>query len=83
MYLTATDSQAIEQRVRVLERAIGVDVVIENGLQPYDIQALIPIIEAAGGRVTDWSGGPCDRGGDVLACGDPSLHKSLVSRLSA
>lgn len=27
MYLTATDSQAIEQRVRVLERAIGVDVV--------------------------------------------------------
>jgi myo-inositol-1(or 4)-monophosphatase len=60
-----------------------VDVVIENGLQPYDIQALIPIVEAAGGRVTNWSGGPCDQGGPVLACGDPSLHKSLVSRLSA
>ena len=27
-----------------------VDVVIENGLQPYDVQALIPLIEAAGGR---------------------------------
>ena len=60
-----------------------VDVVIETGLQPYDIQALVPIIEAAGGRVTSWSGGPCDGGGDVLACGDPGLHKSLVSRLSA
>ena len=60
-----------------------VDVVIENGLQPYDIQALIPIVEAAGGRVTSWSGGACDAGGDVLACGDPGLHKSLVSRLSA
>ncbi|MFO1303350.1 MAG: histidinol-phosphatase [Burkholderiales bacterium] len=59
-----------------------VDVVIENGLQPYDIQALIPIVEAAGGRVTDWSGGPCDRGGPVLACGDPTLHKTLIQRLS-
>jgi histidinol phosphatase-like enzyme (inositol monophosphatase family) len=59
-----------------------VDVVIENGLQPYDIQALIPIIEAAGGRVTNWSGGSCEQGGPVLACGDPALHKSLVSRLS-
>ncbi len=59
-----------------------VDVVIENGLQPYDIQALIPLIEAAGGRVSNWSGGPCDQGGAVIACGDPSLHKALVSRLS-
>ena len=47
-----------------------VDVVIENGLQAYDVQALIPIVEAAGGRITDWSGGPCDQGGPVLACGD-------------
>ena len=57
------------------------DVVIENGLLPYDIQALIPIIEAAGGVVTDWAGGPCDQGGAVLACGDPALHKALVKRL--
>jgi len=60
-----------------------VDVVIENGLQAYDVQALIPIVEAAGGRMTNWSGGPCDHGGPVLACGDPSLHKALVGRLSA
>jgi histidinol-phosphatase len=55
-----------------------VDIVIETGLQPYDIQALIPLIEAAGGVVTDWAGNPCDQGGDVLACGDPRLHATLL-----
>lgn len=60
-----------------------VDVVVENGLQPYDVQALIPLIEAAGGVMTDWAGGPCDQGGGVLACGDPQLHRELLRRLSA
>ena len=60
-----------------------VDVVIETGLQPYDIQALIPIIEAAGGTITDWNGGPCDQGGSVLACGDPALHAGILKRLAA
>jgi myo-inositol-1(or 4)-monophosphatase len=60
-----------------------VDVAIENGLQAYDVQALIPIVEAAGGCITNWSGLPCDQGGPVLACGDPALHKALISRLSA
>jgi histidinol phosphatase-like enzyme (inositol monophosphatase family) len=58
-----------------------VDVVIENGLQPYDIQALMPIIAAAGGVATNWAGGPCDQGGPVLACGDPALHGQLLRRL--
>jgi myo-inositol-1(or 4)-monophosphatase len=59
-----------------------VDVVIETGLAPYDIQALIPLIEAAGGVVTSWSGAPCPDGGDVLACGDPRLHAELLARLA-
>lgn len=58
-----------------------VDVVIENGLQPYDVQALTPIIVAAGGAITNWSGGPCDQGGSVLASGDPRLHEQLLRRL--
>jgi myo-inositol-1(or 4)-monophosphatase len=57
------------------------DVAIENGLAPYDIQALIPIVQAAGGVITDWGGGPCDQGRSVLACGDPQLHKTLIKRL--
>jgi histidinol phosphatase-like enzyme (inositol monophosphatase family) len=55
-----------------------VDVVIETGLKPYDIQALMPLIENAGGIVTNWEGGACDRGGDVLACGDRALHAKLL-----
>ena len=35
-----------------------VDLVVEAGLKPYDIVALIPIIERAGGRVTTWDGEP-------------------------
>ena len=58
------------------------DVVIETGLKPYDVQALIPLVEAAGGVITDWRGGPCHDGGDVLACGDPALHRELLDRIS-
>ena len=36
-----------------------IDLVIEAGLQPYDVQAPIALIEAAGGIVTDWQGRPC------------------------
>jgi myo-inositol-1(or 4)-monophosphatase len=60
-----------------------VDIVIETGLKPYDIQALIPLIEGAGGVVTDWRGGDCQHGGDVLACGDPALHAELLRRIAA
>jgi myo-inositol-1(or 4)-monophosphatase len=58
-----------------------VDIVIETGLQPYDVQSLIPLIESAGGVITSWTGAACDDGGDVLACGDPSLHAALLGRM--
>jgi myo-inositol-1(or 4)-monophosphatase len=59
-----------------------VDIVIETGLQAYDIQALIPLIEYAGGVVSNWEGGRCDDGGDVLACGDRALHTELLRRMA-
>jgi myo-inositol-1(or 4)-monophosphatase len=59
-----------------------VDVVIETGLHAYDIQALIPLIEGAGGVVSDWTGGRCDDGGDVLECGDAALHALLLLRIA-
>lgn len=58
------------------------DIVIEADLQPYDIMALIPIIEGAGGRVSDWSGGSPINGGRILAAGDPRLHAKIADRLS-
>ena len=60
-----------------------VDIAMETGLQSYDIQALIPLIESAGGVVTNWEGERCDSGGDVLACGDPALHAELLRRIAA
>ena len=58
-----------------------VDIVFEEGLEPYDIQALIPIVEQAGGVVTDWKGRSAHEGGQVVACGDAALHAELLSRL--
>jgi myo-inositol-1(or 4)-monophosphatase len=58
------------------------DIVIEGDLAPWDIQACIPLIEAAGGVVTDWRGGSAAGGGLVLACGDPALHARILPMLS-
>jgi myo-inositol-1(or 4)-monophosphatase len=60
-----------------------VDLVIEAGLQPYDVQALGPVIEGAGGIITNWTGGPCWNGGRVLAAGDPRVHAEALAILSA
>ncbi len=60
-----------------------IDLVIESGLQPYDIQPLIPIIEAAGGVVTNWSGGSPYDGGQIIAAGDRELHKTALAILAA
>jgi histidinol phosphatase-like enzyme (inositol monophosphatase family) len=60
-----------------------VDLVIEPGLQPYDIVALIPIIEKAGGMVTRWDGGAAETGGDIIAAATPELHRAALDLLSA
>ncbi|MEQ8290567.1 MAG: histidinol-phosphatase [Roseovarius sp.] len=59
-----------------------IDLVIEAGLQPYDIQAPIAVIEAAGGIVTDWQGRPAHLGGRVLAAGGPEQHAAALEILS-
>jgi myo-inositol-1(or 4)-monophosphatase len=52
-----------------------IDIVLESGLKPYDIAALIPIIEGAGGSVGSWSGADASQGGQVLACADARLRQ--------
>lgn len=59
------------------------DIVIEAGLNPYDIVALIPVIEGAGGRVTTWDGGSAERGGRIVATGDPRLHDEVLTILAS
>jgi histidinol phosphatase-like enzyme (inositol monophosphatase family) len=59
-----------------------VDIVIEAGLKTFDIMPLIPVIEGAGGIVTNWQGGSAIDGGQVVASGDPSLHEDVLRRLA-
>ncbi|WP_170558763.1 histidinol-phosphatase [Ruegeria atlantica] len=58
-----------------------VDLVIESGLNAYDIQAPIAVIEAAGGIVTDWQGAPAHDGGRALAAANPELHAAALEIL--
>lgn len=58
-----------------------VDIIIEPGLKSYDIAALIPIVERAGGIVTTWDGRPAFDGGDIIACGDKRLHAAALKAM--
>jgi myo-inositol-1(or 4)-monophosphatase len=59
--------------------ALGyVDLVVESGLKPYDVHALIPIIEAAGGIMSTWDGGSANNGGRIIAAGDPVLYSAAI-----
>ncbi|MCB2100144.1 MAG: histidinol-phosphatase [Rhodobacterales bacterium] len=60
-----------------------VDLVCEATLMPYDYLALVPVIEGAGGIITDWSGQPLGLEGDgtALAAGDRALHQAALARL--
>lgn len=60
-----------------------IDGVVEAGLQPYDYLALCPVIEGAGGVITDWCGGPLgfESDGRVLAAATPELHAEMLAKL--
>ncbi|MEF2552731.1 histidinol-phosphatase [Aurantimonas sp. A2-1-M11] len=59
-----------------------VDLVVETGLKPYDIVALVPIIEQAGGIVTRTDGGRPESGGDIVAAGTRELHEAALAILN-
>ncbi|MGH6860223.1 MAG: histidinol-phosphatase [Phyllobacterium sp.] len=83
----------VEQRVRLARYgtdcygyamlAAGfVDLVVETALHPYDIVALIPIIEKAGGVITTWEGGPAEAAGSIIAAATPDLHARALDLLN-
>jgi inositol-phosphate phosphatase / L-galactose 1-phosphate phosphatase / histidinol-phosphatase len=61
-----------------------IDLVVERDLKPYDYFALVPVIEGAGGVITDWAGRALDLGSDgrVVACGDARLAAPARAALS-
>lgn len=58
-----------------------IDLVVEVGLHPYDIVALIPIIEQAGGKITNWDGGPAEQAGGIVAAANAQLHAEAMAVL--
>lgn len=62
-----------------------VDLVLETRLQPYDFLALVPVIEEAGGVITDWQGQALtiDSGEQVVAAATPELHAQALSLIAA
>lgn len=58
-----------------------IDLIVEAGLKPYDVTALVPIIERAGGIITTWDGAPASRGGRIVAAGDRRLHAEAMQVL--
>ena len=60
------------------------DIVCEATMQPYDYCALVPVIEGAGGKISNWVGEPLkiSSDGTVLATGDANLHQLAIDILS-
>jgi len=57
------------------------DLVIESQMKPWDILPLIPIVEAAGGVVSDWSGAPPTGTCQVVIASDRDLHREVLEVL--
>ncbi|HVM83988.1 MAG TPA: histidinol-phosphatase [Candidatus Binatia bacterium] len=58
-----------------------IDLVVERGLGIYDYLALVPVIEGAGGAITDWQGGALTMTstGEVIAAGDRRLLEQAIA----
>ena len=53
-------------------------------MQPHDFQALVPVVEGAGGRISDWNGRALDVNSDdrVLAAATPALWEQALEVLA-
>jgi myo-inositol-1(or 4)-monophosphatase len=60
----------------------SLDLVVESGLKPYDYNALIPVVRAAGGTIGDWRGGEDFGPGRIIAAATPALYAEAVDLLA-
>lgn len=98
MFKTAYEQQTFEKvRKAVKLTAFGgdayafgllasgnIDVIVEADLQYYDVAALVPIITAAGGVITDWQGNTLTKefNGQCLATANHELHKQVLQLIN-
>ena len=57
------------------------DVALDTGFKVHDFAPYVPIVEGAGGIITDWEGRPLtlDSGPRILATGDPERHAEALA----
>jgi myo-inositol-1(or 4)-monophosphatase len=60
-----------------------VDLIVETSFHRWDVAALIPVVESAGGIITDWQGGDPSAGGQCIASGDNRVHDAALKLLAA
>lgn len=84
--------EAVQDKVRLFRYGVDcyayallaaghVDLVIETSLKAYDVGGLIPVIEQAGGIITDWDGGRAEMGGRVIAAGSRAVYDEAMAIL--
>jgi fructose-1,6-bisphosphatase/inositol monophosphatase family enzyme len=61
-----------------------IDAVVDFDLKPYDFLPFVPLVEAAGGTVTDWGGASLGRSSDgsIVAAATPELHRAVIDLLA-
>jgi myo-inositol-1(or 4)-monophosphatase len=59
-----------------------VDLIVESYFKRWDVAALMPVIEGAGGIITNWQGGDCSGGGQCLAAGDERIHAAALALIA-
>ena len=59
-----------------------VDVIVEGVFRHWDVAALLPLVEGAGGIITNWQGKPWRDGDALLACGDARVHAQTMKLLA-
>jgi myo-inositol-1(or 4)-monophosphatase len=59
-----------------------VDVIVEGVFRRWDVAALMPLVEGAGGLISNWQGDPWRDGDALLASGDARLHAQAVKLLN-
>lgn len=58
------------------------DLIVETAFHRWDVAALIPVVEGAGGIITNWEGGSCADGGKCVAAGDARVHDAALKLLA-
>lgn len=57
------------------------DIMLDPIMNPWDIPALIPIVQGAGGVITDWYGGDAAKADSTVAAA-PALHARVIEALN-